>query len=187
MLNQLRPALVMIVLLTILTGLAYPFAMTGIAQGLFPDQANGSLVRRADGTVIGAALIGQTFTGDSYFHGRPSAVSYDGGTSAGSNLGPTARALADRVEADLDALAAQGITSPPADLVTASASGLDPDISPAAAELQVARVAAARGLPPEVVRKAIEAATEGRLFGLIGEPRVNVLELNMLLDGTNAS
>ncbi|MGK9231053.1 potassium-transporting ATPase subunit KdpC [Inquilinus limosus] len=186
MLNQIRPALVMVVLLTILTGLAYPLAMTGVSQALLPDQADGSLVRRSDGTVIGSSLIGQEFTGDKYFHGRPSATAptpYNAASSAGSNLGPTARALADRVKADVDALAAQGIETPPADMVTASASGLDPDISPANAELQVARVAAARGLPPERVRQAVQDATSGRLFGLIGEPRVNVLQLNMALDG----
>jgi K+-transporting ATPase ATPase C chain len=186
MLNQIRPALVMVVLLTILTGLAYPFAMTGISQGLFPDQANGSLVKRADGTVIGAALIGQDFTSETYFHGRRSATApapYNAANSAGSNLGPTAQALADRVKGDVDALAAQGITNPPADMVTSSASGLDPDISPANAELQVARVAAARGLPPDQVRQAVRAATYRRKLGLIGEPRVNVLQLNMALDG----
>ncbi|WP_225767347.1 potassium-transporting ATPase subunit KdpC [Inquilinus sp. Marseille-Q2685] len=197
MLNQIRPALVMVVLLTILTGIAYPFAMTGVAQGLFPGQANGSLVKRADGTVIGAALIGQDFTSEKYFHGRISATSgtdpndptksvaqpYNAANSAGSNLGPTSQALADRVKGDVDALAAQGIRNPPADMVTSSASGLDPDISPANAELQVARVAAARGLPPDQVRQAVQAATSGRLLGLIGEPRVNVLQLNMALDG----
>lgn len=197
MLNQIRPALVMVVLLTILTGIAYPFAMTGITQGLLPGQANGSLVTRADGTVIGSSLIGQDFTSDKYFHGRISATSgtdpndptksvaqpYNAANSAGSNLGPTAQALADRVKGDVDALAAQGIKDPPADMVTSSASGLDPDISPANAALQVARVAAARGLSPDQVRDAVQAATSGRLLGLIGEPRVNVLQLNMALDG----
>jgi K+-transporting ATPase ATPase C chain len=197
MLNQIRPALVMVVLLTILTGIAYPFAMTGIAQGLLPAQANGSLIRRADGTVIGSSLIGQDFTSEKYFHGRLSATSgtdpndpsksislpYNAANSAGSNLGPTSQALADRVKGDVDALAAQGIHNPPADMVTSSASGLDPDISPANAELQVARVAAARGLSPDQVRDAVQAATKGRLLGLIGEPRVNVLRLNMALDG----
>ncbi|WP_342240477.1 potassium-transporting ATPase subunit KdpC [Inquilinus sp. OTU3971] len=197
MLNQIRPALVMIVLLTILTGIAYPFAMTGIAQGLLPGQANGSLVKRADGTVIGSSLIGQDFTSDKYFHGRLSATSgtdpndpsksislpYNAANSAGSNLGPTSQALADRVKGDVDALAAQGIKNPPADMVTSSASGLDPDISPANAALQVARVAAARGLSPDQVRDAVQAATSGRLLGIIGEPRVNVLQLNMALDG----
>lgn len=197
MLNQIRPALVMVVLLTILTGIAYPFAMTGIAQGLLPGQANGSLVKRDDGTVIGSSLIGQDFTSDKYFHGRISATSgtdpsdpsqsiaqpYNAANSAGSNLGPTSQALADRVKGDVDALAAQGIKDPPADMVTSSASGLDPDISPANAALQVARVAAARGLPPDQVRDAVQAATSGRLLGIIGEPRVNVLRLNMALDG----
>ena len=197
MLNQIRPALVMIVLLTILTGIAYPYAMTGITQGLLPGQANGSLITRADGTVIGSSLIGQDFTSDKYFHGRISATSgtdpndpsqsiavpYNAANSAGSNLGPTAQALADRVKGDVDALAAQGIKNPPADMVTSSASGLDPDISPANAALQVARVAAARGLSPDEVRDAVQAATSGRLLGIIGEPRVNVLQLNMALDG----
>lgn len=189
MLNQIRPAILMAVLLTIITGLAYPYAMTGIAQGLLPDQANGSLVRRADGTVIGSTLIGQAFTGDRYFHGRPSATAtpYDAANSAASNLGPTSKALADRVKADVDALAAQGVANPPVDMVTTSASGLDPDISPANAEAQVARVAAARGLAPDQVRQAVAQATDGRLFGLIGEPRVNVLKLNMALDGLKAS
>jgi potassium-transporting ATPase KdpC subunit len=197
MLNQIRPALVMVVLLTILTGIAYPFAMTGITQGLLPAQANGSLIKRDDGTVIGSSLIGQDFTSEKYFHGRISATSgtdpndpsqsiaqpYNAANSAGSNLGPTSQALADRVKGDVDALAAQGITNPPADMVTSSASGLDPDISPANAALQIARVAAARGLSPDQVRDAVQAATKGRLLGLIGEPRVNVLQLNMALDG----
>jgi K+-transporting ATPase ATPase C chain len=201
MLNQIRPALVMIVLLTILTGLAYPFAMTGIAQGLFPSQANGSLIRRTDGTVLGSSLIGQNFTKDKYFHGRLSATSdtdpndptktiaapYNAANSAGSNLGPTSQALADRVKADVATLAAQGISNPSVDLVTTSASGFDPDISLAGAEEQIARVAAARNLPPDQVRQAVKAATSGRLLGLIGEPRVNVLQLNMLLDGMKAS
>ncbi|OWJ65026.1 potassium-transporting ATPase subunit KdpC [Inquilinus limosus] len=197
MLNQIRPAIVMIVLLTVITGIAYPFAMTGVTQWLFPDQANGSLVKRADGTVIGSSLIGQNFTSEKYFHGRISATSgadpndptqsvaqpYNAANSAGSNLGPTSQALADRVKGDVDALAAQGIKNPPADMVTSSASGLDPDISPANAELQVARVAAARNLPEDKVRSLVQAATSGRLLGLIGEPRVNVLRLNMALDG----
>ncbi|MGO1074562.1 potassium-transporting ATPase subunit KdpC [Inquilinus sp. CA228] len=197
MLNQIRPAIVMVVLLTILTGIAYPFAMTGITQGLLPGQANGSLITRADGTVIGSSLIGQDFTSEKYFHGRLSATSgtdpndpsksislpYNAANSAGSNLGPTSQALSDRVKGDVDALAAQGIKNPPADMVTSSASGLDPDISPANAELQIARVAAARNLPADQVRQAVRAATSGRLLGLIGEPRVNVLQLNMALDG----
>ena len=197
MLNQIRPAIVMVVLLTILTGIAYPFAMTGITQGLLPAQANGSLIKRDDGTVIGSSLIGQDFTSEKYFHGRLSATSgtdpndpsksislpYNAANSAGSNLGPTSQALADRVKGDVDALAAQGIKNPPADMVTSSASGLDPDISPANAELQIARVAAARNLPADKVRQLVQAATSGRLLGLIGEPRVNVLQLNMALDG----
>lgn len=197
MLNQIRPAIVMIVLLTILTGIVYPYAMTGVTQGLLPSQANGSLVKRADGTVIGSSLIGQYFTSEKYFHGRLSATSgadpndptqsiavpYNAANSAGSNLGPTSQALSDRVKGDVDALAAQGIKNPPADMVTSSASGLDPDISPANAELQIARVAAARNLPADKVRQLVQAATSGRLLGLIGEPRVNVLQLNMALDG----
>lgn len=197
MLNQIRPALVMIVLLTILTGIVYPYAMTGITQGLLPAQANGSLIKRDDGTVIGSSLIGQDFTSEKYFHGRISATSgtdpndpsksislpYNAANSAGSNLGPTSQALSDRVKGDVDALAAQGIKNPPADMVTSSASGLDPDISPANAELQIARVAAARNLPADQVRQLVQAATSGRLLGLIGEPRVNVLQLNMALDG----
>lgn len=197
MLNQIRPAIVMIVLLTILTGIVYPYAMTGVTQGLLPAQANGSLVKRDDGTVIGSSLIGQYFTSEKYFHGRLSATSgtdpndptqsvaqpYNAANSAGSNLGPTSQALSDRVKGDVDALAAQGIRNPPADMVTSSASGLDPDISPANAELQIARVAAARNLPADKVRQLVQAATSGRLLGLIGEPRVNVLQLNMALDG----
>jgi K+-transporting ATPase ATPase C chain len=197
MLNQIRPAIVMIVLLTILTGIVYPYAMTGVTQGLLPGQANGSLVKRDDGTVIGSSLIGQYFTSEKYFHGRLSATSgadpndptqsiavpYNAANSAGSNLGPTSQALSDRVKGDVDALSAQGIRNPPADMVTSSASGLDPDISPANAELQIARVAAARNLPADKVRQLVQAATSGRLLGLIGEPRVNVLQLNMALDG----
>ncbi|WP_395679301.1 potassium-transporting ATPase subunit KdpC [Inquilinus sp.] len=197
MLNQIRPAIVMIVLLTILTGIVYPYAMTGVTQGLLPSQANGSLVKRDDGTVIGSSLIGQYFTSEKYFHGRLSATSgadpndptqsvaqpYNAANSAGSNLGPTSQALSDRVKGDVEALAAQGIRNPPADMVTSSASGLDPDISPANAELQIARVAAARNLPADKVRQLVQAATSGRLLGLIGEPRVNVLQLNMALDG----
>ena len=175
--------------------------MTGITQGLLPGQANGSLITRADGTVIGSSLIGQNFTSEKYFHGRLSATTdtdpndptktiaapYNAANSAGSNLGPTSQALSDRVKADVATLAAQGIKNPPADLVTSSASGLDPDISPANAETQIARVAAARSLSPDQVRQAVSQATSGRLLGLIGEPHVNVLQLNMLLDGLKAS
>ena len=196
MFRELRPAIVVMLALTVLTGLAYPLAMTGIAQAVFPHQANGSLVER-DGHVIGSALIGQSFAGERYFHSRPSATTdadpndatktipapYEAANSSGSNLAPTAKALVDRVGADVDKLKAEAAGAPiPGDLVTTSASGLDPDISPAAAAFQVKRVAAARGLPEERVRALVERSVAGRLFGLIGEPHVNVLALNLALD-----
>lgn len=197
MLRSIRPAIVMIVTLTLITGLAYPLATTGLARLLFPDQAAGSLVMRKGG-VIGSALIGQAFISERYFHTRPSAtvepdpadpsktvsVPDDASSSGGSNLAPTAKALTERVAGDVAGLRAENPgTLIPADLVTTSASGLDPDISPAAAAFQVARVARARGLAPARVQALVEAHTQGRLFGLIGEPRVNVLALNLALDG----
>jgi potassium-transporting ATPase KdpC subunit len=196
MIAHIRPACVLLALFTILTGLAYPLAVTGIAQLAFPHQANGSLIVR-DGKVVGSELIGQNFASDRYFRPRPSATTapdpqdpaktidapYNAASSGASNLGPINGKLVDRVKADIAALRAAGVEGPvPPDAVTTSGSGLDPHISPDNARLQIARVAAARGLAPERVRQLVEAHVEGRAMGLVGEPRVNVLKLNLALD-----
>ena len=196
MLREIRPAIILVIALTLITGLVYPLAMTGIAGVIFPYQAQGSLVERG-GQVVGSALIGQVFADDKYFHGRPSATNapdpkdstktvdapYNAANSMGSNLGPTNKALIDRVKGDVDKLKAENPTAAvPIDLVTTSGSGLDPDISPEAALFQVPRVAKARNMPEERVRALVTEHIEGRTFGLLGEPRVNVLQLNLALD-----
>ena len=197
MLKELRPALVLLVALTAVTGLAYPLAMTGLAGLIFPDQAQGSLIVDKDGKTVGSALIGQNFTEARYFHGRPSATTepdpkdpaktvptpYAADSSGASNLGPTNKALIDRVQGDMDKLKAENPDGPgPADLVTTSAAGRDPDISPEAAMFQVPRVAKARNLPADRVRDLVEQHVDGRALGVFGEPRVNVLALDMALD-----
>ena len=199
MLRHIRPALVMLIGFTVLTGILYPLAITGIAQLAFPAQSQGSLIER-DGKVIGSGLIGQAFTGATYFHPRPSAttgpdpkdasktiaVPYAADNSAGSNLGPTTKALIDRVHDDIARLQAENPGVPvPGDLVTTSGSGLDPDISPAAADFQVPRVARARGMSEDALRAIVAAHSAPRLFGVFGEPRVNVLALNLALDGAS--
>src|SRR6266478_3793831 len=196
MLREIRPAIVLLLVLTAITGLAYPLAMTGIAGAIFPAQAQGSLIER-DGKVVGSALIGQEFKDDKYFHGRPSATSapdpndstktvpapYNAANSGGSNLGPTSKALNDRVKEDIEKLKLENPSAQvPADLVTTSGSGLDPHISPEAALFQVPRVAKARNLPENRVRQLVAENTSDRFVGLLGEPRVNVLELNLALD-----
>jgi K+-transporting ATPase ATPase C chain len=200
MLREIRPAIIILVLLTLITGLAYPLAMTAIAGAIFPKQAQGSLVDR-DGKVVGSALIGQEFKDAKYFHGRPSATTapdpadstktvpapYNAANSGASNLGPTSKALNDRIKEDVDKLKAENSSgSVPIDLVTTSGSGLDPDISPEGALFQVSRVAKARNMPEERVRQLVAENTAGRLVGLLGEPRVNVLALNLALDAAAA-
>lgn len=184
--KNLLTAISMTMVTTVLLGLVYPLVVTGLAQVIFPDKANGQLIRRTDGIVIGSRVIGQPFTSPGYFRSRPSSAGiagYDAAASSGSNLGPTNQKLIDRVKADVEKLRAENPGKQvPIDLVTTSASGLDPHISPAAAEFQVPRVARERGLSEEDLRRIVSANTEGRQFGFLGEPRVNVLLLNLALD-----
>lgn len=186
MLEQLLPAVRMTLVLTVLTGLIYPGLVTGIAKAIFPRQAAGSLIER-NGKIVGSELIGQKFTKAEYFHGRPSAAGdgYDAANSNGSNLGPTSQKLVDRIQADVKKFRQENpdFHGPlPADLLTASASGLDPDLSPASAAAQVSRVAQARGAAAAQIQELVERATDGRQLGFLGEPRVNVLKLNLVLD-----
>lgn len=184
--KNLITAILITIVTTVLFGLIYPLVITGLAQVIFPDKANGQLIKRADGTIIGSRIIGQPFTSAGYFHSRPSAAGtagYDAGGSSGSNYGPTSQKLIDRVKGDVATLQAENPGKPiPVDLVTTSASGLDPHISPAAAEFQVPRIARERGMAEDEVRRIVALHTDGRQFGFFGEPVVNVLELNLDLD-----